>query len=147
MAFLMKGRFKAKNIKKYKGDYNEIIYRSSWELKCMMNFDKDPDVLEWSSETIIIPYVSPIDNKVHRYFVDFYVKRKTPNGTETSLIEVKPLRETKEPVRKKKINKTYINEVMTWGVNQAKWEAASKFCKERNWKFVILTEKELKITW
>lgn len=147
MALFMKGRFKAKNIKKYKGDYNDIIYRSSWELKCMMNFDKDPNVLEWSSESVIIPYVSPIDNKVHRYFVDFYVKRKTETGTETSLIEVKPLRETKEPIRKKKINKTYINEVMTWGVNQAKWEAASRFCKERNWKFIILTEKELKITW
>lgn len=143
----MKGKFKAKNIKKYKGDHNEIIYRSSWELKCMMDFDKDSNVLEWSSETVVVPYVSPIDNKVHRYFVDFYVKKKTANGIETFLIEVKPFRETKEPIRKKKINKTYINEVMTWGVNQAKWESATKFCKERNWKFVILTENELKITW
>jgi hypothetical protein len=66
---------------------------------------------------------------------------------ETLLIEIKPASQTKEPVKKKTINKAYISEVMTWGVNQAKWKAAKEFCEDRKWKFLILTEKELNIKW
>jgi hypothetical protein len=36
---------------------------------------------------------------------------------------------------------------MTWGVNQAKWKAASEFCADRKWRFLIMTEKELGIKW
>ena len=146
-----KGIYRAKNPKKYKGDPQRIIYRSGWELKLMMHLDQHPDVLEWSSEEIIIPYRSPIDNKVHRYFPDFFVKKKGPNGViESLLIEVKPRAQTIPP--EVKINKNqkptrrYINEVMTWGINSAKWKHAEEYCKDRGWKFVIMTEKELGIT-
>jgi hypothetical protein len=141
-----KGAFKPKNPEKYRGDPTKIIYRSSWELKFMNFVDKHPSILEWSSEETVIPYVSPVDNRWHRYFPDFVIKKKDVTGkVSTVLIEIKPRAQTIEPVRKTKINKAYINEVFTWGVNSAKWEAARKLCKKRGWDFEILTEKELNI--
>lgn len=145
-----KGVFRALNPKKYKGDASNIIYRSRWELKLMQHLDMHPDVIEWSSEEVVIPYRSPIDGKRHRYFVDFFVKRKGKDGkTESMLIEVKPAAQTRPPevqiTKGQKPTRRYINEVMTWGVNSAKWEAAEEFCKDRGWKFVIMTEKELGI--
>ena len=67
------GFFKPKNYEKYKGNPTNIKYKSSWELKYLMQLDKDPDVLSYSYETIIVPYLSPIDGKKHRYYVDFYI--------------------------------------------------------------------------
>jgi len=65
---------------------------------------------------------------------------------ETILIEVKPKAQTQPPKRPKNVrNKRYINEVKTWGVNQAKWEAAQEVCKDRGWKFQIMTEEDLGI--
>lgn len=126
---------------KYKGDPKNIVYRSSWEYKFMKWCDITPSVLEWGSEEIIIPYISPVDGKKHRYFPDFYVKI----GNEKYLVEVKPFKQTREPQTQKKITKRYINEVVTWSVNKAKWKAAEEFCNDLNWKFMIITEKELKV--
>lgn len=140
----MKGTFKPKNPHKYKGNPTNIIYRSSWELKLMMYLDDTPNIISWGSEEIIIPYRSPIDNKIHRYFVDFVVTKINSNGLkETMLIEVKPLKQTKPPKKQKKITKTYITEVKTWGINEAKWKAANEYCKDRKWSFHIFTEVEL----
>lgn len=140
------GKFTPKNPQKYKGDYTNIIYRSSWELKLMMWFDTHPDVLEWSSEEIVIPYRSPIDGKVHRYFPDFYVRKRNKDGAvETIIVEVKPYAQTQEPKKQKKVSKSYINEVKTWGINSYKWKAARDYCEDRKWKFQIITEKELGI--
>ena len=75
-----KGRFKPKNRQKYKGNISEVVYRSSWELKFMQYCDTNNKILKWSSEEIIIPYKSPVDNRVHRYFPDFYVKYKDVKG-------------------------------------------------------------------
>jgi hypothetical protein len=101
-------------------------------------------VLEWGSETIIIPYVSPVDSKVHRYFVDFYIKTKAKDGTISKyLIEIKPEKFTKPPEIPKKQTKRFIDEVFQYGVNTAKWKAANGFCKENNMQFLILTEKDL----
>jgi len=141
------GRFNAKNPNKYKGDPSNIIYRSRWELLVMDRFDKDPNVLWWNSEETIIPYRSPVDGRIHRYFVDFTARMKTTDGkTKTVLIEVKPSAQTKPPVIKEgKKDRRYIQEVMTWGVNEAKWKAATEYCKNRGFEFIILTEKELNI--
>jgi hypothetical protein len=104
-----KGTFRPRNPQKYKGDHTNIIYRSSWELKLMMWLDTHPDVLEWSSEEIIIPYRSPIDGKVHRYFPDFYVRKKNKDGKiETILVEVKPYAQTQEPKKQKKVSKKLL---------------------------------------
>lgn len=138
-----KGIFRPTNPKKYKGDPNNVIYRSSWELKLMIYLDRHPEVVQWSSEEIVIPYRSPIDGRLHRYFPDFYVKKEVNGKIETLIIEVKPKVQTKPPNVQKKRTKKYINEVMTWGINEAKWKAAKNFCEDRNWKFMLMTEKEL----
>jgi len=137
-----KGKFKPKNPQKYKGNPTNIIYRSRWELKLMSRLDDDPQVVQWSSEEIIIPYISPIDGKRHRYFPDFWVKNASGD---VILIEVKPFNQTKPPEVVSKPTRRYINEVVTWGKNQAKWKAAEEYCADRKWKFVIMTEHELGI--
>lgn len=108
--------------------------------------DHNNNVIEWGSEELVIPYRSPVDGKIHRYFVDFYIKVKTPTGIQKYLIEIKPAKFTREPQVPQRKTKKFLQEVMTWGVNQAKWKAANEFCLDHNWKFMILTEKELGIT-
>ena len=139
-----KGRYKVSNPSKYTGDPTNVIYRSFWEFKFMKYCDNNPNVLEWGSEEIVIPYVSPVDGRVHRYFVDFYMKVRDRAGRNTRyLIEIKPAKFVAPPETPKRRTRAYVQEVMTWGVNQAKWKNARDFCENRGWKFEILTEKEL----
>lgn len=138
---LHQGKFIPRNPGKYKGNLNEIVYRSSYELKFMNWCDINEDITEWGSEIIAIPYRSPIDRKVHRYFPDFYMKI----NDKKYLIEIKPYRFTQEPQQPKRRTKRFISEVMQYGVNLAKWESATEFCLDRNWEFKIITEKELGI--
>lgn len=141
------GSFRPRNPEKYQGNPNNIVYRSLWELKLMRYLDDHSEVISWGSEEVAIPYRSPVDGKIHRYFPDFVVKKKNRDGTSsTIMIEVKPRAQTIEPKVQKKASKKYINEVMTWGVNQAKWKAAENYCQDRMWKFQLMTEKELGIT-
>ena len=138
-----KGFFRPNNPTKYKGDPTQIIFRSKWELKMMLHFDMHQDVIEWSSEEIRIPYRSKIDNRRHTYYPDFFVRYKDKNGkTETEIIEVKPHAQTQAPKVKAKSKKS-IREVVTYGTNISKWEAAEAYCKDRNWRFRILTENEI----
>ena len=138
------GQFKPRNPQKYMGDPTNIIYRSSWECKVMSWLDNNRDVISWSSEEVIIPYKSPVDGRFHRYFPDFLVKVKTKDDKiNTILIEVKPKRQTLPPVPKKRVTKQFINEVATYGVNQAKWKAAQEYCLDRKWDFKIITEDDL----
>ena len=136
-----RGKYRVSNPRKYKGDSRNVVYRSSWEYKFMQWCDSHPSVEEWASEEIIIPYISPVDGKRHRYFPDFYVKV----GNKKYIAEVKPLYQTKEPKTQKRNTKKYISEVMTYAVNQAKFKAATEFCKDHGWEFMVVTEKELKI--
>jgi len=138
------GRFTPRNPQKYMGDYKNIIYRSSWEVKVMDYFDRNDSILAWSSEELIIRYISPVDGKYHRYFPDFLVKMKTTDGkTKTMLLEVKPKKQSQPPEPQKRITKRYINEVVTWGVNEAKWKAATEHCLDRGWEFKVITEDHL----
>ena len=141
-----KGKFRPKNPKKYQGDPTNIIYRSLWELRVMKSLDENASILEWSNEEIAIPYISPVDSRFHRYFPDFKIRAKRSDGTfRTTIIEVKPHAQTKEPVVQSKKTRRYITEVMTWGVNQSKWKAAIEYCADRDWDFKIITEYELGI--
>jgi hypothetical protein len=141
-----KGKFSPKNPAKYKGDPTNIIFRSLWERKLMVHLDENQAVIQWSSEEIVIPYRSPLDNRIHRYFPDFYVKAIDADGKiKEMLLEVKPKKETREPIKKKRITKQYITEVTTWGKNQAKWAAASDYCSDRGWEFKLITEDHLGI--
>jgi hypothetical protein len=112
----------------------------------MVFCDENSSVIEWSSEEVIVPYVSPIDGKFHRYFVDFYVKVKsTDEKTKVYLIEVKPKSQTKqpEPPKTKKTSKSKIAEMRNWIINNAKWSAARSLCEDKGWEFKILTEENL----
>jgi hypothetical protein len=144
-----RGKFRPQNPSKYQGDPSNIIYRSSWELKLMRYLDTHKDIIGWASEELAIKYISPIDNKYHRYYVDFVVHKRLPDGTkETILIEVKPHVQTMQPPPRKpgqKITRSHIRLIKQWGVNDAKWKAARAFCDERGYKFQIMTEKELGI--
>ena len=128
---------------KYKGDPTDIIMRSSWETRFAVWCDHNPSILEWSSETTIIPYICPTDNRMHRYFVDFKIKVKSRNGIKTYLVEIKPDKQTRPPETPKRKTKQFLNEVMTWGKNQAKWQYAREYCKDRGMEFIILTEHHL----
>jgi hypothetical protein len=140
-----KRKYKPIYPQKYTGDHTNIIMRSSWETKFAIWCDKNPSILKWSSEETIVPYVSPVDNKAHRYFIDFKIQVKSNTGSvKTYLIEIKPYSQTQPPVSSRK-TKRFIQEVMTWGVNEAKWKAANNFAKDRGWEFMILTETHLGI--
>jgi hypothetical protein len=129
-----------KNPTKYIGNAHNIWVRSSWELKFYNWCDLNSSILNWSSEEIAIPYLSPKDNNVHRYFVDAMIKVKDKdNNIKVYLVEIKPFKQTLPPKRRN------INEVLTYGINIAKWEAAKKLCDKKGWEFKIFTEKELGI--
>ena len=138
------GKYIPKNPQKYLGDPNNIVYRSLWERTLMVKLDEREDVLNWGSEEMNIPYRSPLDNKIHRYFPDFIAKMRKADGTTfIRMIEVKPHAQSVEPTKPKKVTKRFINEVMTWGVNKAKWDAARAYCADKGWEFTVITEKEL----
>jgi hypothetical protein len=137
-----KGRFKPKNPQKYKGDPTNIVYRSGWELKLMGYLDAHEEVVQWASEEFCIPYRSPVDNRIHRYFPDFWVKKT--DGT-VVVIEVKPASQAEPPKQPKRMTRRYVNEVFEYGKNQAKWKAAREYCSDRGWQFEVFTERELGI--
>jgi len=140
-----KGKYIPINRKKYVGNSSQVIYRSLWERKLMVYCDRNEKVIEWGSEEVIVPYRSPWDGKMHRYFPDFYMKVKQGNGTyKKFIIEVKPKAQCKEPIKtpKRKTRKWY-KEVQTWGINQAKWKSAIDYCENRGMEFKILTEDHL----
>ena len=141
-----RGKYYPSFPRKYKGDPTNIIYRSLWERKFMVYCDKNTKILEWGSEEIALPYISPHDSRVHRYFPDFYIKVQENTGKiKRYLIEVKPLKQTTKPKRPKRQTKGYIREAFEFARNQAKWNAAREYCADRMWEFKVITEKELDI--
>lgn len=132
------GYYKVKNIKKYKGDYTKVVYRSLWEKSVFSWCDSNPNVKSWSSEEVIIPYYYEADKRYHRYFPDL----KIVFEDRTLLVEIKPEKETVPPTGPKRTRK-YINEGFTYIKNMNKWKAANEYCKDRGWEFQIWTEKTL----
>ena len=141
-----KGKYYPSFHRKYKGAPTNIIYRSLWERKFMVYCDKNEKILEWGSEEIALPYISPHDSRVHRYFPDFYIKVQENTGKiKRYLIEVKPLKQTTKPKKPKRQTKGYIREAFEYARNQSKWKAAREYCADRMWEFKVITEKELDI--
>ncbi len=140
-----KGRYNPINPKKYRGNPNQIIYRSLWERKVMVYCDKNDAILEWGSEEIIVPYLSPWDGRIHRYFPDFYMKVKQADGSiKKFIVEVKPKAQTKEPIKNpKRKTRKWFGEVKNWGINQAKWKSAEEYCKDQGMEFKIFTEDHI----
>lgn len=139
------GKFHPRNPQKYIGDVNNIIYRSSWELKFMRYCDRKDNIIEWGSEEFFIPYFDPTTERVRRYFPDFYMKVQENSGAiKRYIVEIKPKKQTIKPQKStKKRNKTYINEVLTYEKNKAKWKAAQDFCESRLLNFIVMTEDDL----
>ena len=140
-----KGRYFPTNPKKYRGNPNQIIYRSLWERKVMVYCDKNDAIIEWGSEEVIVPYLLPMDGKIHRYFPDFYMKvRQADGSTKKFIIEVKPKSQCKQPVKNPKRRTTkWFNEVKTFAINQAKWKSAREFCEDKGMEFKIFTEDHI----
>ena len=139
------GNYIPTNKEKYKGNY-PIIYRSSWEKKFMNYCDISEMVESWGSENITIPYWNPVAKSVWKYYTDFIVRLRTPTEIITAVIEIKPFKQTQPPNYKNRKNKkTLLYEHNTWMTNKAKWESAEEFCRKRGWKFIIMTEKDLKM--
>ena len=139
-----KRKYKPMFPEKYEGDPTNIIMRSSWETRFASWCDKNPAILKWCSEETVVPYRCPTDNRVHRYFIDFKIKVKTKdNAIKTYLVEVKPAKQTQPPVYPGRKTKHYLMESVTFIKNQAKWKAATEYCKDRGYEFVIITENEL----
>lgn len=134
------GKYKPKNIKKYKGDWTKVTYRSLWEKHCFKWCDEQQSVKYWSSEEVVIPYFYEVDKKYHRYFMD--LKITFQNG-QTILVEIKPAKETKPPEFKGRKTKKYLNESLTYVKNMNKWAAAQTYAADRGWGFQIWTEDTL----
>jgi len=138
------GKYIVENAHKYEGDVNKVEFRSSWEYKAFHYCDNNPRIVSWSSEEVIIPYISPVDKRMHRYFMDLkIVEIDEYDRRKVTLVEIKPYKETIPPVKKGKKRERYAQEVKTYLVNQAKWKAARLLCMQKGWNFVIWTEKNL----
>jgi|TARA_R110002167_G_scaffold330060_1_gene536734 hypothetical protein len=140
------GKYKVRNKEKYVGNLQECEHRSRWELIYMKYLDSNPNVIEWGSETVVIPYYHPIDKRTRRYFVDFYVKVASRSGmVKKYIIEIKPHSQCFPPKKPKRQTVSYKNKIKAYVMNQAKWKAAKRYADKRDWEFVVLTEKELGI--
>lgn len=141
------GVYQIKNPQKYAGNPADCVYRSSWEKKVYKSFDLNPNVVKWAAEPFAIPYISPKDGKTHRYFPDIIVVAKHPRTGKyiTTLIEVKPLAQTLPPKGGRgKAKKRLVQESLTYHINQAKWDAARAVCRQKGWKFRVMTEEDIK---
>lgn len=141
------GKFEAKNPNKYKGSL-PIIYRSSWEHRVFYFLDHNPSIIEWASESIVIPYVYQIDNKPHRYFVDVnFIVNDRHGNQKRYLIEIKPFDQTIPPIMPKKKSpkavQRYNKAIMTFQKNQDKWTHARAWAQKNGYIFDIWTEKTL----
>lgn len=142
----IQGYFRPLHPEKYIGNSQNIVYRSSWELRFMKWCDESTNVIQYGSEEFFIPYRSPVDNKTHRYFPDFLIKIQEQSGEiKTYLIEIKPQRQTVQPKVPKRKTKNWLYEMKTYSVNQAKWAAAEEWCRSRGIEFKLITERELGI--
>lgn len=141
-----KGKYKPSYPNKYSGNPSNIIYRSLWERKYMKYLDNNENILLWSSEEFFIPYRSPIDGKIHKYFPDFMVKEKTSSGVIINyVVEIKPKKQCSAPKKPKNVTKGYIFEAKEYAKNQSKWAVAKEWCADRGYEFRILTEEDLNI--
>lgn len=135
------GKYPCKNPGKYRGDSHNICFRSLWE-RCVFRFcDENSDIVSWSSEETIVPYICKTDGRPHRYFVDLKITLK--NG-QTYLIEIKPKKETLPPKQPARKTRRYVQEVLTYVKNTSKWNAAEKYAKDRGWLFEVWHEDTLK---
>lgn len=131
------GNYTPVNKDKYKGTL-PIVYRSSWERDAFFYLDRNPNIKYWGSESVIIPYMSPIDNKAHKYYIDLVF---TTVKNEKYIVEIKPHSQVAKPIKGRKRESTFLSEAKTWVINISKWKAASAYAKSNGFIFKIWTER------
>ncbi len=136
-----KGKFKPKNLKKYEGDFSNITYRSHWERQAFRWCDNNENIVGWNSEEIVVSYKCKTDGKLHRYFIDLFIRMK---DGKRYLVEIKPKKQTQPPKERSRKTKKYLNEVMTYVKNVSKWEAATAFAGRNGMTFQVWNEDTLK---
>jgi len=139
----IQGIFIPKNKQKFIG--SKAIYRSSLELRFMKFCDSNSKVLKWGSENVIIPYYNPLDNKMHRYFVDNFVQILEGDKVKRYLVEIKPSSQLLPPKTNYRKKSNLIYEQTMFITNQAKWQAAREWCNKKGLEFIIITEKHLTV--
>ena len=138
MSRFAQGKFNLKHPEKYVGTKTPT-YRSGWEFTFMKFCDEHPSVSQWASEAIRIPYRNPLTGKQTIYVPDFFIVYSDRGGKQrVELIEVKP----KNQAVKEKLGRNRANQAH-WVVNQAKWEAARAWCKQKGIFFRVITEKDI----
>ena len=132
------GRFIPKNPAKYVGNPNNIMFRSSWELQFFKWLDASEAVLRWGSEELAIPYISPLDMRVHRYFPDIIILYKHKDGSvKKEIVEVKPYAQSVATPRMSDRDRQALI------VNEAKWKAAADYAEKMGAKFRVITERTM----
>lgn len=143
------GYYKIKNVHKYMGNPTDIVYRSSWEYKFMLYCDLNEGVLKWVSESFKIPYIDYMGHS-RTYIPDFYLEtrnKKNPELMNRFLVEIKPAKETKEPIIPNNISEKKLKsleyDLAVWQKNKYKWTFAKEWCKARDIQFWLVTEENL----
>ena len=130
------GIYEIKNPRKYVGKHRPK-YRSGWELKFMRMLDTHPNILAWASESHRIPYKNPATGKNTHYVPDFFIVYEDKDkARKAEFIEIKPAGQTLAHARSPMQKAAAI-------VNEAKWQAAKVYCKQKGVGFRVLTENEL----
>ena len=138
MAHFAQGKYTLKNPEKYVGGRTPT-YRSSWEFAFMRFCDLNESISKWASEAIRIPYRHPFTGKQTIYVPDFFIVYTDKKGKEhVELIEVKPANQTfKESLGRSRANQAH------YVINQAKWQAARAFSKQKGITFRVINEGDI----
>lgn len=139
-----------------------VYFRSSWEKKIMTWLDHKDEIIKWGAECLKIPYqMTHFDNgdakiKNHVYYSDFYYEmRKSDGELKQVVVEVKPQKEynmvlalnegkLKVPEKGTKKLKNFEYDLKMAYKNKQKWETMIKWCNQKGYDFIIITEENLK---
>lgn len=160
------GYYNVKNVDKYIGDPNQVIYRSSWEFAFCKYCDASPSVIRWSSEPIKIPYYdrvskleecqklgldpnNPANWEVKNYNTDFWFQLDRGDGnTEKIFVEIKPSYKLKKPIpplkdAPLKEHRKFNKAAKEYLINEAKFAALKEWAERNGSKFYVFTEQTL----
>ena len=137
MSKFAQGVYKVTNPLKYVGK-REPRYRSGWELAFMRFCDTNDNILQWASESIVIPYRHPLTGKMTNYVPDFLITYRTKdNRMCAEVIEIKPKKQSLIESKASARDRAVV------AVNYSKWDAATKWCRRQGLQFRVITEDDI----
>jgi hypothetical protein len=137
MSKFAQGVYKVTNPLKYVGK-REPRYRSGWELAFMRFCDTNDNILQWASESIVIPYRHPLTGKMTNYVPDFLITYRTKdNRMCAEVIEIKPKKQSVIESKASARDRAVV------AVNYSKWDAATKWCRRQGLQFRVITEDDI----